>query len=112
MCYYKIYTDWLIILLYVMSRMCQKCNCGAVCFNLFARYFVGYVYFACFRAVKAFQELLYVEPTFRCANEAHIRLGLMLKFQGDYTSSIKVSTVATSRESVRVQYQGQQSEPS
>ena len=48
----------------------------------------------CYRATKAFQELLYVAPSFRCANEAHFRLGLMLKFQGDYNSSIKVRPIS------------------
>ncbi|XP_066953112.1 lysine-specific demethylase 6A isoform X3 [Macrobrachium rosenbergii] len=41
------------------------------------------------KAVKAFQQVLYIEPGFSRANEVHIRLGLMFKVQSDYESSLK-----------------------
>lgn len=45
----------------------------------------------CFsRAIKAFQEVLYVDPSFCRAKEIHLRLGLMFKVNTDYESSLKV----------------------
>ncbi|KAM6985669.1 lysine-specific demethylase 6A [Aplochiton taeniatus] len=41
------------------------------------------------RAIKAFQEVLYMDPSFSRANEIHLRLGLMFKVNTDYESSIK-----------------------
>ncbi|MXQ95131.1 hypothetical protein E5288_WYG018541 [Bos mutus] len=41
------------------------------------------------RAIKAFQEVLYVEPSFCRAKEIHLRLGLMFKVNTDYESSLK-----------------------
>ncbi|XP_061435841.1 lysine-specific demethylase 6A-like [Lethenteron reissneri] len=41
------------------------------------------------RATKAFQEVLYIEPGFRRANEVHLRLALMFKLNTDYESSLK-----------------------
>ena len=43
-----------------------------------------------FRAIKAFQEVLYVDPSFCRAKEIHLRLGLMFKVNTDYESSLKV----------------------
>lgn len=43
----------------------------------------------CFRAVKAFQQLLYVSPSFQRANEVHLRLGLMFKATQEYESALK-----------------------
>ncbi|EAA12210.5 AGAP008509-PA, partial [Anopheles gambiae str. PEST] len=40
-------------------------------------------------AIKSFQKLLYVCPDFVRANEVHLRLGLMLKVNGDYEQSLK-----------------------
>lgn len=42
------------------------------------------------RAIKAFQEVLYVDPSFCRAKEIHLRLGLMFKVNTDYESSLKV----------------------
>ena len=42
-----------------------------------------------FRSVKAFQELLYINPDFQRANEVHVRLGFMFKVIGDYDKSLK-----------------------
>ena len=41
------------------------------------------------RAIKAFQQALYIEPGFSRANEIHLRLGLMFKVQSDYEASLK-----------------------
>ncbi|XP_061309424.1 lysine-specific demethylase 6A isoform X6 [Pezoporus flaviventris] len=41
------------------------------------------------RAIKAFQEALYVDPSFCRAKEIHLRLGLMFKVNTDYESSLK-----------------------
>ncbi|XP_063850779.1 lysine-specific demethylase 6A-like isoform X3 [Scylla paramamosain] len=41
------------------------------------------------RAIKAFQQVLYIDPGFSRANEVHLRLGLMFKVQSDYDSSLK-----------------------
>ncbi|EAT34390.1 AAEL013363-PA [Aedes aegypti] len=40
-------------------------------------------------SIKSFQQLLYVCPDFTRANEVHLRLGLMLKVNGDYEQSLK-----------------------
>ncbi|XP_037787961.1 uncharacterized protein LOC119583508 isoform X2 [Penaeus monodon] len=45
--------------------------------------------FQCTRAIKAFQQVLYIDPGFSRANEVHLRLGLMFKVQSDYESSLK-----------------------
>lgn len=42
------------------------------------------------RAIKAFQEVLYIDPSFSRAKEIHLRLGLMFKVITDYESSLKV----------------------
>ena len=42
------------------------------------------------RAIKAFREVLYVDPSFCRAKEIHLRLGLMFKVNTDYVSSLKV----------------------
>jgi histone demethylase len=42
-----------------------------------------------FRATKAFQQLLYLDPAFSRANEVHIRLGFMRKIDGDIVESLK-----------------------
>ncbi|XP_057352277.1 lysine-specific demethylase 6A-like isoform X3 [Manis pentadactyla] len=55
-------------------------------------YGLGLVYFhynAFHWAIKAFQEVLYVEPSFSRAKEIHLRLGLMFKVNTDYESSLK-----------------------
>uniref|UniRef100_A0A8B9QAR8 [histone H3]-trimethyl-L-lysine(27) demethylase n=1 Tax=Apteryx owenii TaxID=8824 RepID=A0A8B9QAR8_APTOW len=56
-------------------------------------YGLGLVYFhynAFQWAIKAFQEALYVDPSFCRAKEIHLRLGLMFKVNTDYESSLKV----------------------
>ncbi|XP_012731811.2 lysine-specific demethylase 6A isoform X1 [Fundulus heteroclitus] len=55
-------------------------------------YGLGMVYFhynAFQWAIKAFQEVLYIDPTFSRAKEIHLRLGLMFKVNTDYESSFK-----------------------
>ena len=42
-----------------------------------------------FRAIKAFQQLLYVSPDFARSNEVHLRLGLMFKVNNDFEASLK-----------------------
>ncbi|XP_076857474.1 lysine-specific demethylase 6A-like isoform X2 [Brachyhypopomus gauderio] len=42
------------------------------------------------RAIKAFQEVLYIEPSFSRAKEIHLRLGLMFKVNTDFESSLKM----------------------
>ncbi|XP_064339584.1 histone demethylase UTY-like isoform X4 [Camelus dromedarius] len=49
-----------------------------------------YFYYNAFQwAIKAFQEVLYVDPSFCRAKEIHLRLGLMFKVNTDYESSLK-----------------------
>ncbi|XP_072298157.1 lysine-specific demethylase 6A-like isoform X3 [Eucyclogobius newberryi] len=55
-------------------------------------YGLGMVYFhynAFQWAIKAFQEVLYIDPGFSRAKEIHLRLGLMCKVNTDYESSLK-----------------------
>ncbi|KAK7882329.1 hypothetical protein WMY93_028503 [Mugilogobius chulae] len=55
-------------------------------------YGLGMVYFhfnAFQWSIKAFQEVLYIDPTFSKAKEIHLRLGLMFKVNTDYESSLK-----------------------
>ncbi|XP_017004047.2 histone demethylase UTY isoform X1 [Drosophila takahashii] len=55
-------------------------------------YGIGVAYFKlrCFKwAIKSFQELLYLSPNFTCANEVHLRLGLMLKHGGEFHIALK-----------------------
>nr|XP_055071577.1 lysine-specific demethylase 6A isoform X2 [Misgurnus anguillicaudatus] len=55
-------------------------------------YGLGLVYFhynAFQWAIKAFQEVLYIDPSFSRAKEIHLRLGLMFKVNTDYQSSLK-----------------------
>ncbi|KAE8738872.1 hypothetical protein FOCC_FOCC015635 [Frankliniella occidentalis] len=40
-------------------------------------------------AVRAFQQVLYVDPVFQRANEVHLRLGLMFKVNNDPESALK-----------------------
>ncbi|XP_075395900.1 lysine-specific demethylase 6A-like isoform X2 [Tenrec ecaudatus] len=49
-----------------------------------------YFYYNAFQwAIKAFQEVLYIDPGFCRAKEIHLRLGLMFKVNTDYESSLK-----------------------
>ncbi|XP_070831336.1 lysine-specific demethylase 6A isoform X3 [Chaetodon trifascialis] len=55
-------------------------------------YGLGMVYFhynAFQWAIKAFQEVLYIDPSFSRAKEIHLRLALMFKVNTDYESSLK-----------------------
>uniref|UniRef100_A0A3Q3LWT7 [histone H3]-trimethyl-L-lysine(27) demethylase n=1 Tax=Mastacembelus armatus TaxID=205130 RepID=A0A3Q3LWT7_9TELE len=55
-------------------------------------YGLGMVYFhynAFQWAIKAFQEVLYIDPGFSRAKEIHLRLALMFKVNTDYESSLK-----------------------
>lgn len=51
------------------------------------------------RAIKAFQEVLYVDPGFSRAKEVHLRLGLMFKVNTDYDLSLKVCPLSYDRSS-------------
>lgn len=42
-----------------------------------------------FRSIRAFRSLLYQDPNFIRASEAHLRIGLMLKVFGEYKLSLK-----------------------
>lgn len=44
-----------------------------------------------YRAIKAFRQILYINPSFYPSNELHIRLGVIFKILCDYDSSLKVS---------------------
>uniref|UniRef100_Q3TRX5 [histone H3]-trimethyl-L-lysine(27) demethylase n=1 Tax=Mus musculus TaxID=10090 RepID=Q3TRX5_MOUSE len=49
-----------------------------------------YFYYNAFQwAIRAFQEVLYVDPNFCRAKEIHLRLGFMFKMNTDYESSLK-----------------------
>uniref|UniRef100_A0A1B6EEM7 JmjC domain-containing protein n=2 Tax=Clastoptera arizonana TaxID=38151 RepID=A0A1B6EEM7_9HEMI len=49
-----------------------------------------YFHFNAFQwAIKAFQQVLYVEPSYSRANEVHLRLGLMFKVNNDWESALK-----------------------
>lgn len=55
-------------------------------------YGLGLVYFhynAFKWAVKAFQQVLYVDPSFSRASEVHLRLGIIFKLNNDFESSLK-----------------------
>ncbi|XP_065682010.1 lysine-specific demethylase 6A isoform X1 [Hydra vulgaris] len=55
-------------------------------------YGLGIVYFhfnAYHWSIKAFQQLLYVDPSFIRANEVHLRLGLMFKSLSSFDASLK-----------------------
>lgn len=51
------------------------------------------------RAIKAFQEVLYIDPSFSRAKEIHLRLGLMFKVNTDYDLSLKVCPLSFDRSS-------------
>uniref|UniRef100_A0A671TBN4 [histone H3]-trimethyl-L-lysine(27) demethylase n=1 Tax=Sinocyclocheilus anshuiensis TaxID=1608454 RepID=A0A671TBN4_9TELE len=53
-----------------------------------AAFLYGLVHNYCV-AIKAFQEVLYIDPSFSRAKEIHLRLGLMFKVNTDYESSLK-----------------------
>ncbi|XP_035728311.1 histone demethylase UTY-like isoform X1 [Vespa mandarinia] len=54
-----------------------------------------YFHFNAFQwAVKAFQQVLWVEPSFPRACEVHLRLGLMLKVHADFDAALKHLTLA------------------
>lgn len=61
--------------------------------KLFMLFFL--FFFVCFcrhftnRAIKAFQQLLYIDPVYCRANEVHLRLGLIFKVTGELESSLK-----------------------
>ena len=50
-----------------------------------------------FRSIKAFQQLLYVDPSFARANEVHLRLGLMFKALNNFDASLKVGRLMFSK---------------
>ncbi|XP_020706791.2 histone demethylase UTY isoform X2 [Athalia rosae] len=54
-----------------------------------------YFHFNAFQwAIKAFQQVLWVEPGFSRACEVHLRLGLMLKVHADFEAALKHLTLA------------------
>ncbi|XP_015775151.1 PREDICTED: histone demethylase UTY-like [Acropora digitifera] len=55
-------------------------------------YGLGIVYFnfsAYPWAIKIFQQLLYIDPSFNCSNEVHLRLAIIFKAQGSCEASVK-----------------------
>uniref|UniRef100_A0A8C4SB31 [histone H3]-trimethyl-L-lysine(27) demethylase n=1 Tax=Erpetoichthys calabaricus TaxID=27687 RepID=A0A8C4SB31_ERPCA len=74
-------------------------------------YGLGMVYFhynAFQWAIKAFQEVLYIDSSFSRAKEIHLRLGLMFKVNTDYESSLKLFLLYLSQflvETPNVKYQ-------
>uniref|UniRef100_A0A3B4BBH9 [histone H3]-trimethyl-L-lysine(27) demethylase n=1 Tax=Periophthalmus magnuspinnatus TaxID=409849 RepID=A0A3B4BBH9_9GOBI len=56
--------------------------------HLFTHVFM-FLYGSFLQAIKAFQEVLYIDPGFSRAKEIHLRLGLMCKVNTDYESSLK-----------------------
>lgn len=51
---------------------------------------IVYFYFSAFQwAIRAFQQVLYIDPSFSRANEVHLRLGLMFKVNLDFESALK-----------------------
>ncbi|CAB3996534.1 lysine-specific demethylase 6A isoform X6, partial [Paramuricea clavata] len=55
-------------------------------------YGLGIVYFhygAYMWTIKAFQQVLYIDPGFTRSNEIHLKLGMMFKMQGNYEASMK-----------------------
>jgi tetratricopeptide (TPR) repeat protein len=56
---------------------------------LFSLGLVYFYYNAYHWAIKSFRQVLYIEPSFPRANEAHVRLGLIFKRLADYNLSHK-----------------------
>ena len=54
---------------------------------------VNYIVSFSNRAIKIFQQVLYIDPSFNCSNEVHLRLGIIFKAQGSCEASIKVSNM-------------------
>lgn len=49
-----------------------------------------YFHFNAFRwAIKSFQQLIYIDPSYVRSNEVHLRLGLMFKVTNEYDSALK-----------------------
>uniref|UniRef100_A0A8C9U0C1 [histone H3]-trimethyl-L-lysine(27) demethylase n=1 Tax=Scleropages formosus TaxID=113540 RepID=A0A8C9U0C1_SCLFO len=80
----------------IVSELSSHCQNAAFLYGLGMVYF-HYNAFQCphsiislfSRAIKAFQEVLYIDPSFSRAKEIHLRLGLMFKVNTDYESSLK-----------------------
>lgn len=115
--YFTFYPQFLIIILEVNLKVIFRINFKEMNINIFIseRTFFSFYYeldyflpllsfqkllcYYCksnffFRAVKSFQEVLWVEPGFARACEVHIRLGLMLKVHGDFEAAHKHLTLA------------------
>lgn len=58
------------------------------------RVFIEPSLFSNYRALKAFKQLIYVDPLFSRANEVHIRLGLIFKALKQYDLSLKVNILS------------------
>lgn len=59
-------------------------------FAIFSHFhFLSVSFLIIYRAIKTFQQLLYVNPDFSRSNEVHLRLGLMFKLNHDYEASLK-----------------------
>ncbi|XP_038956603.1 lysine-specific demethylase 6A isoform X5 [Rattus norvegicus] len=85
--YYSLQTDYWKLWLVCKLRFQQKRDTNAAFL-----YGLGLVYFyynAFQWAIRAFQEVLYVDPNFCRAKEIHLRLGFMFKVNTDYESSLK-----------------------
>ncbi|XP_010629374.1 lysine-specific demethylase 6A-like, partial [Fukomys damarensis] len=100
------YDRWDIHLCTVVHSSLQECNMFrsqppgsqtmnySLVININAAFLYGlglvYFYYNAFHwAVKAFQDVLYVDPSFCRAKEIHLRLGLIFKVNTDYESSLK-----------------------
>ena len=89
------------------ASLCQDTSCNASYF-----YGLALIYFAfgrddwsvsystllnkiailnIFRAVKAFDKVLSISPNFARLSEVHVRLGIIFKFQQDYSLAVEVS---------------------
>ena len=54
------------------------------------------------RAIKIFQQVLYIDPSFNCSNEVHLRLGIIFKAQGSCEASVKVSNILDTQKPLEV----------
>lgn len=91
--YYRIQSNSLSLIYYFTHTICPS----PIVFYIFLHIILMLLsllvisfYICLHRAIKAFQEVLYIDPGFSRAKEIHLRLGLMFKVNTDYESSLKV----------------------
>lgn len=80
--YYRIYRDFSD---YSLPKIIRNC---LFLLNILFLCLFFVLFFS--RAIKAFQEVLYIDPSFSRSKEIHLRLGFMFKVNTDYESSLKV----------------------